>query len=431
MPNSLDALYRRRIPFGTILTFACAAITLAGASAVAQSQQPPSAQTGAAETGPPESSASETSTAGAFTVIDIHGELKEDQLRQLLVGKSFYLRGAYQDNNLDFDSDGRLLSHSPRGSYTLGQIQIIKVKLGKRRVELEGDRYALHFLGAAPFEDPAAATDRVKITPRKKLVRIWIEREEVEKPKKEKNKDREHNRQAKNKDGREEALRLQTRRPDAPNDPMQPAKHGDKRKATSAIQATDQLLTALDAILAPGIDERMIAAMPPFWKLYYQAAKSRASFKPAEPGVYRQNDVDQKARLISVLDPPSNELAQKSGIAGIALYHAVVGSDGKVSEVVAGRPIGFGLDENAEQAIRKAIFQPAMKSGQPVPVLLDLVVSFRIYSKRTSQPAAPEQATEQKPQPILPGPYTLEELRAQAAAQMKTPAPAAPPQSQP
>ena len=75
-------------------------------------------------------------------------------------------------------------------------------------------------------------------------------------------------------------------------------------------------------------------------------------------------------------------------MAGIALYHAVIGSDGKVAEIIAGRPIGFGLDESADQTIRKATFQPAMKDGKPVPVALDVVVSFRIYSKRTSQPTA-------------------------------------------
>jgi hypothetical protein len=166
------------------------------------------------------------------------------------------------------------------------------------------------------------------------------------------------------------------------------------------------LLTALDKVFSRGIDEHMIAAMPDFWKLYYQAAEAKQDFKPAIEGVYRQNNVDEKAKLVSVLDPPSNAFAQANGVAGIALYHAVVGSDGKVGEIVAGRPIGFGLDENAEQAIQKAVFQPAMKDGKPVPVVVDLVVSFRIYSKLTSQP---NQAASEKPdQPVLPGPYSVQ-----------------------
>ena len=77
----------------------------------------------------------------------------------------------------------------------------------------------------------------------------------------------------------------------------------------------------------------------------------------------------------------------------MALYHTViVGPDGKPGEIAVARPIGFGLDENAVEAIRSAKFEPAMKDGKPVPVLLDLVVQFRIYSKRTSTAAASETA---------------------------------------
>jgi hypothetical protein len=53
------------------------------------------------------------------------------------------------------------------------------VRLGKHKLELEGTRYGLHFLGALPNEDPTTAVDRVRITPNKKIVRITIDREVV------------------------------------------------------------------------------------------------------------------------------------------------------------------------------------------------------------------------------------------------------------
>jgi hypothetical protein len=61
------------------------------------------------------------------------------------------------------------------------------------------------------------------------------------------------------------------------------------------------------------------------------------------------------------------------------------------------------LDENAVAAIRKAKFSPALKDGKPVPVLLDLVVQFRILSKRTAVHAEPEPTDK----PVLPGPYSV------------------------
>jgi TonB family protein len=120
----------------------------------------------------------------------------------------------------------------------------------------------------------------------------------------------------------------------------------------------------------------------------------------------RQSAVDQKAALLTKFEPESNEFAQAKGVAGMALYHTVVDADGKAGEIAVGRPIGFGLDENAVAAIRKASFQPAVKDGKPVPVLLDLVVQFRIFNKRTGVVSPPE-ASDKPAEPVLPGPYSL------------------------
>jgi outer membrane biosynthesis protein TonB len=354
-----------------------------------------------------------TITAGAFSLQTTAGEFKEDQLKQLLVGKTLYLRDGYLDNSLEFDELGRLTGKSAQGSFTLSQIQINKVKLSKHKLQLQGDRFGLHFLGAAAFEDPTKATDRVKITPRKKSVRIFFDREQVEKPKKEKHK---------RKGGSDSVEQRSSNDADpstAPPSSDQQLISGkgdisaksDKEvtRTTSPAHASQLLITALDKVFSIGIDDRMIASMPDFWRLYYQAAAIKTDTKPTEPGILHQNSVDLKAKLISAIDPPSNEFAQSSGIAGMALYHAVIGPDGKVQQVLAGRPIGFGLDENAEKVIRNATFQPALKSGKPVPVSLDVIVSFRIYSKRTSQSTT--QPADEKPA-ALPGPYTAQALEA-------------------
>jgi len=368
-------------------------------------------------------------TAGAFSVQTVGGEIREDQLKQLLVGKVLYLRAGYLDNNLEFDEWGRLTGHSPTGSFTLSQIQIDKVKLSKRKLELQGERYGLHFLGAAPYEDPTKATDRVKITPKKKTLRIAFDREQVEKPKKEKHKKKQ---KASDDAGEKESdappAEIAASAPDQePEKPAESRSSDDKTtRTTDPAHASQLLLTALDIILSPGIDDRMIAAMPAFWQLYYKAAADKTDYRPTNPGVFFQNTVDQKAKLVSALDPPSNEFAQASGVAGMALYHTVIGSDGKAEQVVAGRPIGFGLDENAEQTIRKATFQPAIKDGKPVPVALDLVVSFRIYSKRTSQQGT-DASSAQESKNKLPGLYTVQAMEQAQADQQNQPAPPAQP----
>jgi hypothetical protein len=438
-------------------------------------QQPVPAQAPSAGQAPPETSQTAASPAAESKPSDSTpeapqaGGITEEALRQMLVGKPLYLRGGFLDNSLSFNENGGLIGHSPQGSYTLSAIQVEKVRLTKHKVELEGARYGLHFLGALPYEDPTKALDRVKITPKKKIFKITIDRELVVTPKKKKVKD--------NAKGKNPLVKAANPAPGAPptiaasagaspapnaaptkpadtttppstNPAPQSASAGDQQSSppapeqkelsdadqakaemaaapeaerpadpgsvtttTSPAHAAKLLKGALDKIFAPGLDDRMMAGMPDFWKLYYQAVAAKADYRPTDPSVLRQNTVDKKCVLVSKFEPPSNEWAQASGIAGPALYHAVIGADGKPTEIAVARPIGFGLDESAVDSIRKASFEPAMKDGKPVPVMLDLYVSFRIYSNRTAANANPEVAAEDKKAgKQLPGPYSLKPL---------------------
>jgi hypothetical protein len=65
------------------------------------------------------------------------------------------------------------------------------------------------------------------------------------------------------------------------------------------------------------------------------------------------------------------------------------------------------LDENAVEAIRAAKFEAAIKDGKPVPVLLDLVVQFRIFSKRTAKTGSTP-PSDKPAEPSLPGPYSVQ-----------------------
>ena len=400
-------------------------------SAPAQQAPPPLAappqqnQPAAAEPTPTAASTSPAKVAAPSP--EPAGSITEEQLRQLLVGKPLYLRGGYLSNNLSFGEDGLLINDSPRGSYTLCAVEIDRVRLTKHKVVLEGARYGLHFLGALPYEDSTKPVDRVRITPPKKILKITIDRELVVTPK--------SNKSWWPKLGLGKATETSPTTATAPAAPPSEASEAaaaesearaemakapeaerpaDPKSVTTtlfAAHANQVLNGALDRIFAQGIDDRLIASMPDFWKLYYQAVAAKTDYRPKDPAVLRQNAVDKKARLLTSFVPESNEYAQANAVAGMALYHTVIGADGKPGEISVGRPIGFGLDENAVAAIRKASFEPAIKDGKPVPVLLDLVVQFRIYSTRTSAKDKPEPAATPEPvqpaAPSLPGPYSV------------------------
>lgn len=303
------------------------------------------------------------------------GAVTESELRQELVGEFLYLRGGYLDNSLVFNDRGELTGSSSRGSYTLNVIQVESLSLSKSRLELRCVRYGLHFLGVQPREESAGAVDRVRITPRKKWVRISIARMKVVKP-------------PKKRKGANE---------------MPQAEPANSATTTSPAFAATVLRRAIDNVFASTLDSRMMAAMPDFWQTYYKNGASGPGV--AGPQVLRVSDVDRKPRLETKLDAPSNQPAQDCGIAGLALYRALIGPDGTPQQVRIVRPIGFGLDENAVAAIRSARFEPAMKDGSPVSVALDLIVEFRIYSKRTTTPtpqAGPSTVL------ALPGPYSAQ-----------------------
>lgn len=367
------------------------------------------------------------SSASAF---ELSAPVNEEQLKHLLSGKPLFLRSGYLDNSLNFSEHGQLINHSERGSYTLSAIQIDKVKLTKHKVELQGTRYGLHFVGQLASEDSSKAFDRVRITPRKKVVKITIDREMVVAPKKmkkEKNKPTppqagtaadpvtaplstaerpKPNESASNETELSEADQLKAAIAAAP-EAERPADPKSVTTTISPAHAAQVLKQALDSIFASELDERMLAALPDFWKLYYRAAAAHTDYRPQDPAVLRQNTVDRKAKLLTTFEPASNEYAQANAVAGMALYHAVVGTDGKPAEIAVGRPIGFGLDENAVAAIRNARFEPALKDGKPVSVWLDLVVQFRIYSNRTAVSGQPN-ATDKPAAPVLPGPFSVQ-----------------------
>lgn len=318
--------------------------------------------------------------------------IKEDELRRKFEGKTLYLRGGYFEDELRFDVNGHLEGSAKQLPYTLSMVEVNKVHLSKHRVELDGIRYGVHFLEDRNVEDPIAASDKVRITPKKKTLKVFIERAEVVKPKK----------SSKSSKGDLPAAGAPANAANAP----------DAAYVMTQAHANELLRTALDSVFSPGMDERMIASLPDYWRLYYQALAAKSTYKPSDPSVLHQNAVDQKARLLTNFEPPSNDFAQAAGVAGVAQYHVVVGADGKPGEIAVGRPIGFGLDENAVASIRKAAFSPAMKDGKPVPVVLDLFVQFRIFSERTGGAGAAEAASaasNQANKPSLPGPYSAGE----------------------
>jgi TonB family protein len=71
--------------------------------------------------------------------------------------------------------------------------------------------------------------------------------------------------------------------------------------------------------------------------------------------------------------------AQDGKFEGKVLVQLIVSTNGRPQNVHVVRGVGMGLDEKAVEAVRQYRFRPAMENGNPVPVLLNVQVNFKIF----------------------------------------------------
>jgi TonB family protein len=333
--------------------------------------------------------------------------LTEDDLRARYVGKLIFLRGSYLGDDLNFDMEGKVNGSPTVGSFTLSGFEVRKVKLSKHKLDIEADRYGLHFLGALPYEDDAKPFDQVKIS--KKPVHISIDREVIVIPKVKKEKKKKDEPTPKELAA---AQTLKTRDVAAPAavEAPKPATQAATAETNEALKETNKALKettealketndalkavspahsamvmnkALNSIFANDIDPVMMSHLPEYWQEYFTSKSEHRQFMPKDATIKVVSEGMTPPRVLNSIDPSSNEYAQKYGIAGMELLRTVVDATGVPRQMAIQRPIGFGLDEKAVEAIKNSHFRPATVNGQPVPVVVDLVVTFRIYSNRT------------------------------------------------
>jgi len=77
-------------------------------------------------------------------------------------------------------------------------------------------------------------------------------------------------------------------------------------------------------------------------------------------------------------EPDYSEDARKAKMQGMVVLEVVVGSDGRPQIRKVLQSLGMGLDEQAVKAVSTWKFKPGTKDGKPVPVLINVLVSFRL-----------------------------------------------------
>jgi len=95
-------------------------------------------------------------------------------------------------------------------------------------------------------------------------------------------------------------------------------------------------------------------------------------------GVFRVGGGVSPPTVVSRVEPQYSEEARKARYQGTVVLEAIVRKDGTVDILRVVRSLGFGLDENAIQALKQWHFRPGMRGGVPVDVALNIEVNFNL-----------------------------------------------------
>ena len=96
---------------------------------------------------------------------------------------------------------------------------------------------------------------------------------------------------------------------------------------------------------------------------------------PAEPVRVGGNiSPPTKTRDVAPVYPP---VAQSARVQGVVILEAIIGPDGRVTDVKVLRSVPL-LDDAAITAVRQWEYTPTLLNGVPVPVIMTVTVNFAL-----------------------------------------------------
>ena len=100
-------------------------------------------------------------------------------------------------------------------------------------------------------------------------------------------------------------------------------------------------------------------------------------FEPTQPTRIRVGGVVSAARLIYRPKPEYPEIAKMARIEGSVELEAIIGKDGTIEElkVLRGHP---SFVKTALEAVRQWRYQPTLLNGEPVEVVTEITVNFKL-----------------------------------------------------
>ncbi len=262
------------------------------------------------------------------TAVATTGEAVDKTLAaaNLLVGKALFLRGFYLNNDLKYDEAGRVEGTPKVGDWTVAAVNVLKVeRRAPDEIELNGVRVAVRYNpDAHEFQRHALNDEKVRVVVK---------------------------------------------------DP------GDAKKLEAAFAA----------MFSVGIDPALQRAMPDYWRHYFDPALAwpqdalngqtiYAMYGGANrTGKNEATDVSEP-KVEHRVDAKYGEFAVRDKVQGALQLRLVVDASGMPQRIAVSRPLGYGLDANAVEAVKKWRFAAGVKDGSPVATGLLTEQQFSLVS---------------------------------------------------
>lgn len=82
--------------------------------------------------------------------------------------------------------------------------------------------------------------------------------------------------------------------------------------------------------------------------------------------------------VVDRVEPKYTDTARTARVAGVVILEAIIDKNGRVDQVKVLKGLPMGLSDEAERAVRQWRFKPGTMNGQPVDVIFDLTVNFKL-----------------------------------------------------
>lgn len=287
-------------------------------------------------------------------LLALPGDDLKNAINDQLKDKMLILLHPLGGDSLHFDMDGKLIKGGSPGPWTIyGAIHVEKVQLKPDQLRLYGQRIFFSFTSSRPEPRVFALLKNRRYPPYQPNVEVNI-------------------------------------------------------KLDQPVSSFDQVQAILSKVFALNKQD-FLNSVPEFWHSYIadhldfdlakgtllyteknssnkgdsQDAKTKTvstnAGKQPDQAVFRVGSGVTAPKAKWTPEPSFSEAARYESYKGVVVLSVVVDKDGNVTDVKIVRPLGVGLDDEAANGVKTWRFSPGAHDGQPVPVAMNIEVSFNLY----------------------------------------------------